>query len=86
MDHEPFGIKDLRRLGRRPVVTEATRLGADRYACRVAVRPTPDKFPVPVVVVQHLDPRHEAIIAEVLGRRTKEQVVLAQDGVRARLS
>jgi len=43
----------------------------------------PAGFPVPVVVVQHLDPRHKTIIAEVLGRRAKAPVVLAQDGVRA---
>jgi two-component system, chemotaxis family, protein-glutamate methylesterase/glutaminase len=43
----------------------------------------PAEFPVPVVVVQHLDPRHKTIIAEVLGRRAKEPVVLAQDGERA---
>ena len=43
----------------------------------------PVGFPVPVVVVQHLDPRHRTVIAEVLGRRTKAPVVLAQDGVRA---
>jgi len=43
----------------------------------------PAGFPVPVVVVQHLDPRHKTIIAEVLGRRAKLPVVLAQDGVQA---
>jgi len=43
----------------------------------------PAGFPVPVVVVQHLDPRHKTIIAEVLGRRAKAPVILAQDGVRA---
>ena len=43
----------------------------------------PAEFPVPVVVVQHLDPRHKTIIAEVLGRRAKEEVVLARDGERA---
>ena len=43
----------------------------------------PAGFPVPVVVVQHLDPRHKTIIAEVLGRRAKAPVVLAQDGMRA---
>jgi two-component system, chemotaxis family, protein-glutamate methylesterase/glutaminase len=42
------------------------------------------QFPVPVVVVQHLDPRHKTIIAEVLGRRAKLPVVLAQDGDRAK--
>lgn len=43
----------------------------------------PAGFPVPVVVVQHLDPRHKTIIAEVLGRRAKLPVVLAQNGQQA---
>jgi len=43
----------------------------------------PAAFPVPVVVVQHLDPRHKTIIAEVLGRRAKLPVKLARDGERA---
>lgn len=38
----------------------------------------PIRFPVPVLVVQHLDPRHETVIADVLGRRTKLQVKLAE--------
>jgi len=37
----------------------------------------PAGFPVPVVVVQHLDRRHETVIASVLGRRTTLPVVLA---------
>lgn len=44
----------------------------------------PSGFPVPVVVVQHLDPRHKTIIAEVLGRRAKLPVVLAQEGEKAK--
>lgn len=40
----------------------------------------PAGFPVPVVVVQHLDPRHRTIIAEVLGRRVTLPVRLAQEG------
>ena len=40
-------------------------------------------FPVPVVVVQHLDPRHKTIIAEVLGRRAPLAVRLADHGERA---
>ncbi|GAA0615825.1 hypothetical protein GCM10010174_37190 [Kutzneria viridogrisea] len=42
----------------------------------------PSGFGIPVVVVQHLDPRHETVIADILGRRVKLRVVLAQDGVR----
>ncbi|HEX5120801.1 MAG TPA: chemotaxis protein CheB [Pseudonocardiaceae bacterium] len=43
----------------------------------------PTGFPVPVVVVQHLDPRHETVIAHVLGRRTQLPVVLAAADQRA---
>ena len=43
----------------------------------------PNGFPVPVVIVQHLDPRHKTVIAEVLGRRAKMPVRLARDGERA---
>ena len=42
----------------------------------------PATFPVPVLVVQHLSPHRESIIAEVLGHRTALPVKLAQDGER----
>lgn len=40
----------------------------------------PADFAVPVLVVQHLDPRHETVLAEVLDRRTPLQVKLAEAG------
>ena len=40
----------------------------------------PKGFPVPVLVVQHLDPRHQTVIADVLGRRTALPVRLASAG------
>lgn len=40
----------------------------------------PAGFSVPVLVVQHLDPRHETVIAQVLGRRAHLPVRLASDG------
>lgn len=40
----------------------------------------PAEFPVPVLVVQHLDPRHDTVLAEVLGRRTRLMVKLAEAG------
>ncbi len=43
----------------------------------------PSQFPVPVLVVQHLDPRHRTVIAEVLGRRANMPVKLARDGEKA---
>lgn len=39
---------------------------------------------VPVLLVQHLDPRHRTVIAEVLSRRTDLPVKLAEHGERAR--
>ncbi len=41
-------------------------------------------LPVPVLVVQHLDRRHETVIAEVLSRRTRLKVKLAESGETAR--
>jgi two-component system, chemotaxis family, protein-glutamate methylesterase/glutaminase len=40
----------------------------------------PDGFPVPVVLVQHLDPRHTSHMAEILRRRTALQVEDAVEG------
>lgn len=40
----------------------------------------PAGLPVPVLVVQHLDPRHKTVLAELLSRRTELQVKLAQAG------
>jgi two-component system chemotaxis response regulator CheB len=40
----------------------------------------PADLPVPVLVVQHLDPRHETVLAEILDRRTGLTVRLASDG------
>jgi two-component system chemotaxis response regulator CheB len=39
-----------------------------------------EDFPIPLVVVQHLDPRHRTVIAEVLGRRSRLAVKLAEEG------
>ena len=37
-------------------------------------------FPVPVVLVQHLDPRHRTVLAQVLARRCAVAVKLAEAG------
>lgn len=39
----------------------------------------PPRMPMPVLIVQHLDPRHRTIIADVLGRRSPLPVKLAED-------
>jgi two-component system chemotaxis response regulator CheB len=41
-------------------------------------------LPVPVLVVQHLDPRHRTVLADVLSRRTDLPVELARARERAR--
>jgi two-component system chemotaxis response regulator CheB len=44
----------------------------------------PRDFPVGILVVQHLDPRHRSLMAEILGRRTSLEVVEARHGERVR--
>ena len=44
----------------------------------------PEDFPAPVVVVQHLDPRHRSLMAEILSRRTPLAVKQAETGDRLR--
>ena len=40
----------------------------------------PSDFPATIVVVQHLDPRHRSLMAEILDRRTKLKVKQATEG------
>jgi two-component system chemotaxis response regulator CheB len=40
----------------------------------------PAEFPATIVVVQHLDPRHRSLMAEILSRRTSLQVKQAEEG------
>jgi two-component system chemotaxis response regulator CheB len=44
----------------------------------------PDGFPVPVVIVQHLDPRHRSLMADILTRHTVLPVKQAESGERLR--
>jgi len=40
----------------------------------------PAAFPAPIVVVQHLDPRHRSLMAEILARNTSLHVKQADEG------
>lgn len=40
----------------------------------------PSDFPAPIVVVQHLSPRHPSLLAEILNRRTSLEVKQAEEG------
>ena len=42
----------------------------------------PRDFPAALVVVQHLDPRHRSLMAEILGKRTSLTVKEAREGDR----
>src|SRR2546425_7028063 len=40
----------------------------------------PADFPAAIAVVQHLDPRHRSLMADILGRRTRLSVKQAKEG------
>jgi len=40
----------------------------------------PEEFSAPLLVVQHLDPRHKSLMAQILARRTALSVEEARDG------
>src|SRR5512142_165501 len=46
------------------------------------IRNLPANTGMAFVLVQHLDPRHESVLAELLGNYTQMQVTQVQDGVR----
>jgi two-component system chemotaxis response regulator CheB len=39
----------------------------------------PGEFPAPLVIVQHLDPRHRSLMADILSRRTQLKVKQAEE-------
>ncbi len=53
-------------------------------ALHVIVAALPANFPVPVLIVQHMDPRHKSMLAGLLGRRSKLRVKHAEDALRRR--
>jgi len=68
--------------GRKPdfdIVAMAASAGGI-HAISAIVQKLPAEFPAPVVVVQHLDPRHRSLIAEILGRLTPLRVKQAEEG------
>ena len=51
-------------------------------ALRTVLSEIPPDFPAPIVVVQHLDPRHRSVMAELLGRRSAVDIKQAAIGDR----
>src|SRR5262245_10762475 len=63
------------------VVAMAASAGGLRALSHV-VNAIPEQFPAATVVVQHLDPRHRSLMADILSRRTALRVKQATDGER----
>jgi two-component system chemotaxis response regulator CheB len=61
------------------IVALASSAGGFRALAQVLTL-LPADFPVPVVIVQHLDRRHSSLMAQILSRRTKLEVVEAVEG------
>jgi two-component system chemotaxis response regulator CheB len=49
-------------------------------ALSLVISGLPANFPLAVLVVQHLDPRHRSLLSEILGRRTPLHVLQAVEG------
>jgi two-component system, chemotaxis family, protein-glutamate methylesterase/glutaminase len=60
------------------VALAASAGGLQALSCVLAGLPA--SFPAATVVVQHLDPRHRSLIADILGRRTALKVRQAREG------
>jgi two-component system chemotaxis response regulator CheB len=68
-----------------PVAFEVVALAASAGGLNAVSRvlsALPADFPAALVLVQHLDPRHRSLMAEILGRRTPLAVGQAEDGGR----
>lgn len=52
------------------------------HALSLVLGALPADFPCPIVVVQHLDPRHKSLMAQILSRRTRLAVREAANGDR----
>ena len=82
--HAPAGGVDVAEAGRRvepsfDIVAIASSAGGLAALTRT-LSALPADFPAAVLVVQHLDPRHRSLMAEILSRRTALAVVQAVGG------
>jgi two-component system, chemotaxis family, protein-glutamate methylesterase/glutaminase len=68
--------------GKRPafeIVAVAASAGG-LNALSLLVGALPREFPAAMLIVQHLDPRHRSLMADILSRRTRLRVKQAEDG------
>ncbi len=80
---DPAGLDARRRVPDRgfDIVLLAASAGG-LAAISAVLAALPGDFPVPVVIVQHLDPRHGSLMAEILRRRTPLEVHEAMEGTK----
>lgn len=52
------------------------------HALEALLAALPSRFPLPIVIVQHLDPHHESLLVSILGRHTALRVKTAAPGDR----
>jgi two-component system chemotaxis response regulator CheB len=76
MDHEPHARSPASRFD--VVAIGASAGGLE--ALHVVLGALPVDFPAAVLIVQHMDPRHKSLLADLLGRRSKLAVRQAVDG------
>jgi two-component system, chemotaxis family, protein-glutamate methylesterase/glutaminase len=61
------------------VIAVATSAGGLKALSQL-LAPLPSDFPCAIVIVQHLDPRHRSLMADILSRRTALPVTQAAEG------
>src|SRR5437763_4916983 len=61
------------------VVAVAASAGGLSACCELLAH-LPGDLPAAIVLVQHLDPKHPSLMAEILARRTRLRVKQAEDG------
>ncbi len=49
-------------------------------ALEIILSELPNDFPIPILIVQHLDPRHRSLMAEIMQRHSKLKITEAVDG------
>lgn len=82
-DAESRGVPVARPAGAPPCEIVALASSAGGLAALTSVLSgLPRDFPAPVVLVQHLDPSHRSLLADMLSRRTPLSVKMAEEGDR----
>ena len=75
-------VKPTRAIGKDFEIVAIAASAGGLTALTKVLSPLPAGFGAAVVVVQHLDPRHRSLLAQILGRRTSLPVREAAEGAR----